>query len=125
MSATEEQQAADYLRYRGKCREFCDAAIAADSSLTLVRGYYICPFWGKQEHWWTVRVDGTIHDPTAAQFPSRGHGDYEPFDGTVECAECGKSMPEADASFHGNYAFCSCLCQCRFVGIDPLRCRTP
>jgi hypothetical protein len=104
---------------RGKCRELSEAAVAADPGLTLVRGHYICPYWGKQAHWWTVRSDGTIFDPTAGQFPSHGAGEYVPFDGIVPCAECGAEMTEAEAAkgAHGNYAFCSTSCACRFVGI--------
>jgi len=34
-----------YDKYRGKCKEYCDAAVAADSTLTLVRGHYWCPVW--------------------------------------------------------------------------------
>lgn len=108
-----------YARFRGKCKELSEAAVAADPALTLVRGHYWCPVWGTREpHWWTVRSDGSIHDPTAQQFPSKGLGVYEPFDGTVECAECGKALREEDAAFHGNYAFCpDTSCAMRFVGL--------
>ena len=110
-----------YKKFRGKCKELCEAACAQDSSLTLVRGHYFCPIWNSEEaHWWTVREDGTIHDPTKEQFPSRGHGIYTEFDGTVECSECGKSMTEEDASFESNYTFCSPRCHARFVGVEHL-----
>jgi hypothetical protein len=106
---------------RGKCREMSEAAVAADPSLTLVRGFYHCPIWGKQAHWWTRRADGTLYDPTVAQFPSNGFGDYEEYDGTVECDECHKRVPEAEAHFDGNgrYAFCSHRCGLLFVGLEP------
>jgi hypothetical protein len=108
----------DYLTYRGKCKEMSEAAVAADATLTLVCGHYHCPTWGQQEHWWTVRADGTVYDPTAAQFPSRGLGVYVPWDGTHECAECGKSMTtEEVGSAEGRYAFCSSRCHGRFVGV--------
>lgn len=94
-----------------------EAAVAADLTLTLVRGFYYCPVWGKQEHWWTIRSDGSVFDPTARQFPSKGMGDYVPFDGLVQCAECGKQMREQDASFDGRYPFCSYQCHGRFVGL--------
>lgn len=107
-----------YRTFRGKCKEMSEAAVAADPSLTLVRGYYFCPIWNKEEqHWWTVRPDGTIHDPTRLQFPSAGHGEYTPFDGTVECSECGKRMKEEEASFESRYCFCSTRCHMRFVGL--------
>lgn len=108
----------DYTRFRGKCREMSEAAVAADPSLTLVRGHYICPIWGEQAHWWTVRRDGSIHDPTALQFPSGGLGEYVPFDGTVKCDECGKRMQEAEVRYReGRYVLCSYECFGKLVGV--------
>lgn len=108
----------NYAKYRGKCKEMSEAACAADPTLTLVRGHYHCPVWGEQPHWWTVRSDGTVYDPTAPQFPSGGLGEYVPFDGIVPCAECGKEMREEDVrTAEGNYAFCSTACALRFVGL--------
>lgn len=107
-----------YLKYRGRCKELSEAACAADPTLTLVRGHYFCPMWNSEEpHWWTVRSDGSVYDPSCAQFPSRGLGVYTPFDGMVSCAECGKEMDEDVASFESNYAFCSSRCYGRFVGV--------
>jgi hypothetical protein len=107
-----ETNTEDYIQYRGKCKEMSEDAIANDPTLTLVRGHYWCPFWGTQPHWWTVRQDGTIYDPTARQFPSKGEGDYIPFDGKVTCSECGKEVEEDEAYYHGNYALCSYECMC-------------
>jgi len=107
----------DYMQYRGRCKELSEQAIAADPTLRLVRGYYHCPIWGRQEHWWTSRQDGTIHDPSARQFPSKGIGEYEEFSGICECANCGKEIEEADAISYGSYAFCSSECVCAFVGV--------
>jgi len=104
---TSEQIVEDYIKYRGKCKEYCEAAIAEDPTLTIVRGHYWDYMWGEQAHWWTVRTDGTIYDPTKAQFPSNGMGDYTPFNGIITCAQCGKEVPEEDAQYYGNYAFCS------------------
>ena len=112
-----DQRAADYKRFRGKCKELSEAAALADKSLTVIRGHYHCPIYGKQPHWWCEKADGTIVDPSVKQFPSGGIGDYEPFNGVVECAQCGKEMEEADARFESNYAFCSCACNMRFVGL--------
>ncbi len=108
----------DYLEYRGKCKEMAEEAACLDPTLRLVRGYYFCPIWNVEEpHWWCEREDGTIFDPTAKQFPSKGAGIYTEFDGTVTCAECGKEMREVEARFDSNYAFCSVTCNMRFVGL--------
>lgn len=101
---------------RGKCKELSEAAVAADPTLTLVRGFYYCPVWGEQQHWWAQAQDGTIVDPTAAQFPSLGKGQYIPFDGTVHCANCDKSMEESSVEYaDSHYAFCSYQCYGHFV----------
>jgi hypothetical protein len=114
----EDVDQSDYIKYRGKCKEFCEQVMKTDLSLTLVRGHYFCPVWGTSEpHWWLTKPDGTIVDPTAKQFGSKGMGIYTPFDGIVECSQCGKEMIEAEASFYGNYAFCSTKCNLRFVGL--------
>ena len=107
----------DYAKYRGKCKEFSEAAVAEDPTLTLVRGYYYCPITGKQQHWWCKRADGSIYDPTVKQFPSKGMGEYEEFDGWIECAMCGKSVHESEAHFNGNYACCSYTCGRKLVGV--------
>lgn len=107
-----------YAKYRGKCKELSEAAVAKDSSLRLVRGYYYEPIWGTiEQHWWTVREDGTIYDPTKDQFPSRGLGTYEEFDGWYNCEECGKEIEEKDAVYCGNYVVCSNQCAMRLVGL--------
>lgn len=113
-----EYQNMNYLKYRGKCKEFCEEAVSKDPTLTLVRGHYYCPIWNSNEpHWWTERDDGTIYDPTKDQFPSAGLGSYVKFTGVVECAQCGKLVFEEDARVDGNYAFCSYECHGRFIGI--------
>ena len=114
-----ESYETNYKKYRGKCREFSEQAVKDDPSLRLVRGYYWCPIWNKEEqHWWCETPDGTIVDPTVLQFPSAGAGMYREYDGTVECAECGKTLNEEDATFYSNYAFCkNTPCLCKFVGV--------
>lgn len=110
----------DYLAYRGKCKELAEAACASDSTLRLVRGHYICPMWGEQAHWWCVRPDGSIVDPSAGQFPSKGYGTYVEFDGNVDCANCGRTMREDDVPYHeSRYAFCSYTCYGQFIGVVP------
>lgn len=119
MSTANEPQESDYLKYRGNCKEYSEQLIKNNSELTLVRGYYYCPVFGKQAHWWVKDKDGNITDPTKNQFPSKGFGVYEEFDGTMECSECGKTIIESEAIIDGNghYAFCSSKCNMKFVGV--------
>jgi len=108
----------DYMVYRGRCKEMVEEAIANDATLRAVRGHYCCPLWGDQPHWWCEKPDGTIIDPSAKQFPFGGEvGEYVEFNGIIECAECGKSVPENEARIDGNYGFCSMECNAKFVGV--------
>lgn len=104
---------------RGKCKEYAEKLVEEDSSLTLQRGHYICPIWGKQPHWWTTKPDGSIIDPTIDQFPKPHIGEYVPFTGDIICDNCGKTIPETEAYIDGNghYGFCSIKCNMRFVGL--------
>lgn len=108
----------DYAKYRGKCKEMSEAACLADPTLRLARGHYHDAMWGEQAHWWCVKPDGTIIDPTKDQFPTKGSGAYIEFDGRVECSNCGKEGTEDifDCS-HGRYCFCSSQCYGQFVGV--------
>lgn len=107
----------DYAKYRGKCREFCEELIIEDPTLIMVRGWYVCPMWGKQAHWWCRREDGTVVDPTVKQFPTAaGAAEYVEYDGYVECEQCGKRVHEDEAHMDGHHAFCSCTCYARCIG---------
>lgn len=114
---TTSNDVSDYIKYRGKCKEFCEKAIEQDSTLKLVRGHYHCPVWGEQAHWWTVRADGSIFDPTKDQFPSKGIGEYVEFDGRLSCEECGAETTEDTGVIMGNYICCSGRCARRLVGV--------
>ena len=107
----------DYEKYRGKCKELAETAVSQKPELILVRGFYHDAFWGKQQHWWTQYPDGTVFDPSKDQFPTKGLGEYEPFDGLCECFECGKKVKEADAKFESNHTFCSTRCLLKCVGL--------
>lgn len=106
-----------YRLLAGHCKSICDAIASVRKEWTPVRGHYVCPFWGERAHWWLVSKDGVIYDPTVDQFPVPHVGEYIPFNGIVACSECGKEMPESEASFESNYAFCSVACHMRFVGL--------
>ena len=108
----------NYQIFRGKCKEACEALQSALPDLELVRGYYTPLFTGKAEpHWWLKTPTGTIVDPTKWQFECQGSGDYEEFDGTVDCEQCGKSIQEKDVLMNGNYPCCSELCCLKLVGL--------
>lgn len=93
----------------GRCAEMTLAMVTQFPELRRVRGHYHCRFWGAREHWWCVAPDGKIIDPTAAQFPSKGHGEYiEHIEGSPEptgkCPDCG------GYTYKGN-TFCSPECE--------------
>jgi len=114
----EPAELSDYMKYRGKCKEMSEAAVVGDPDLTLVRGHYFCPIWGTDEpHWWTTRADGTIYDPSAKQFASKGNGIYSEFGGVVICEECGAETTEEKMILMGNYPTCSDGCAMRLVGL--------
>jgi len=107
----------DYLTYRGRCKELAEDAVKSDPSLRLVRGYYLCPLWGKQAHWWCVKSDGTIIDLSVKQFPTAGVGaEYVEYDGTLDCEHCGKTVHEQDAYKVDHHAYCSDQCYARDIG---------
>lgn len=121
---SEEVAPSDYYKtFRGRCKQYCEAEIRLDPTLTLVRGHIFVSAWPSepvQPHWWCKRADGTVLDPTWYQFPFTEAPSaqlYTEFDGRVSCAECGKEMDESGARFESNYAFCSSRCYGRFVGL--------
>ena len=107
----------DYMQFRGKCQEACQDAVRRDSGLRIVRGWYYCPVWGKQAHWWCVKPDGTIMDPTVRQFPTKGVGaEYKEFDGYVDCEYCGQDILLDDAYRYEQHIYCSSACFGHDVG---------
>ena len=110
MFQTEDELHSNYEKYRGKCKQLSEEEIKKDPTLRLVRGHYYCPHWGEQQHWWTVREDGTINDPSKLQFPSAGNGAYVDFNGIITCEQCGNQKHEEDACIVGNHVYCSGEC---------------
>jgi len=115
--ALDTDNLSDYQKFRGKCREMSEALIKDDPSLALVRGHYWDADWGPQEHWWCIKPNGEIVDPTKDQFPSKGNGLYEEFSGICTCEQCGTEVAEADVCMVGNYPCCSSECGMRLVGL--------
>jgi hypothetical protein len=106
-----EKTQTNYQKYRGKCRELSQKACDEDPTLTLVRGWYHCPLWGKQQHWWCERPDNSILDPTKDQFPSKGTGEYQKFTGICECEHCGAEITEQGAFVSPNRRiYCNYTC---------------
>jgi len=105
-----------YAKYRGKCKEYCDAMLKEDPTLTLKRGYYHCTWSATREpHWWLVDTEGNIVDPTAEQFMSLGRGVYEEYDGEPVCEDCGTKKPEKEFYVLVPYPICSVECYGNFV----------
>jgi hypothetical protein len=97
----------------GKCKEMAEEMAKIFPELTIVRGHYYCMVWGEREHWWLVDEQGHIVDPTAAQFPTKGNGEYVPWDeGAPEptgmCPNCGEYC------YDGNYC-CSESCSISYA----------
>lgn len=105
----------DYLKYRGKCKELAEQACKENKSLRLIRGWYICPVLGKQQHWWAKDERGIIHDPSKNQFPSKGTGEYIEFDGYFTCEVCGKIFPESELHALGSHTTCSYECYGKLI----------
>lgn len=101
---------------RGKCQSAALRLAAEDPSLTAVAGWYNDPEWGREEHWWCIREDGSIVDPTAAQFPSNGAGRYDQYVGEAWCLECGADIPW-DTYMETGQPICSAKCYGRMVGV--------
>ena len=101
---------------RGKCQEYAERAVSEDPTLRLVRGWYHDPIWGSQEHWWTERPDGTVFDPTSAQFPMGGiEWLYEEYQGVFPCMGCGAEVHEEDPERYESN--CTSRCYGRMVGL--------
>lgn len=78
----------------GHCAELTLEMQKEFPELERVRGHYYCAFWGKREHWWLVDKAGSVVDPSAAQFPSKGLGEYAEWDDSLPeptgmCPNCG------------------------------------
>lgn len=81
----------------GKCSEITREMAEAFPELSRVCGLYLCFMWGERQHWWLTDKEGSVVDPTAAQFPSKGAGHYhqmtpEEIENEIpiaSCANCG------------------------------------
>lgn len=90
-----------------------------DTSLRLVRGWYIDALWGEQEHWWCVNSAGEILDPTVEQFPT-GHipelRKYREYSGIYSCPGCGVAIAVETSPTMTADGFCCGTCYGDTVG---------
>ena len=104
----------------GHCEEAAHNMALEFPALRLVRGHYHCPIWGKRQHWWCETAEGTVIDPTASQFPSKGvMGSYEEAEEHTMvrigcCAFCGEDimapLSEVEAGRVTHPTVCSKAC---------------
>ena len=78
----------------GDCWKVTELMAAQFPELRRVRGHYEDWLWGDRTHWWLIAPDGSIVDPTAAQFPTKGNAAYREWhEGDREplgiCPNCG------------------------------------
>lgn len=107
----------DYLVFRGKCKKACEALKQVLPELKLVRGYVILGDGTEEPHWWLKSPEGTVVDPTEAQFNSP-IAIYTEFNGSIRCEQCGEVIPEKDAIEVNNRAVCSGKCAMRLMGLS-------
>lgn len=93
----------------GACREVTERMAAAFPELRRVYGFYYSLAWGRRTHWWLVTSEGIVVDPTSAQFPCLGFGDYEELNSldeapTGRCADCACDV-------YNGAIFCSSGCE--------------
>jgi len=97
----------------GKCAEATLEMQKVFPELIRVRGHYFDAIWGERQHWWLIDNGGEIIDPTCGQFPTKGGGEYKPWnEGSIEptglCPNCGEYC------FH-NKTCCSSKCDTEYA----------
>jgi hypothetical protein len=100
---------------RAECNQFTREFVMKFPHLTRVPGFYgrVIGDYHGTEHWWCVEPDGTIVDPTAAQFQP-GHT-YTPLDENKHTIKIGRCMNCGDDIFglkaQGPKSICSKECE--------------
>jgi hypothetical protein len=88
---------------RGRCQSAAHALAEAFPELRVVRGYCQLANGFTPQHWWCETADGTVIDPTAAQFEAEGIIGYDEYDekkhGPLpigKCMNCGFEVYNSD-----------------------------
>ena len=105
----------------GQCAKWCERMRDVFAELELRAGYYMDVAWGPRQHWWLQAPDGSIVDPTASQFPTKGKGVYEAL--AEDERPIGKCMDCGSDTFRTSYdsQFCTEKCEQatrRYMGIS-------
>lgn len=89
----------------GTCKKYCAKMKKEFPELQIKKGFYIEPNWGGRtslkgikEHFWLVDINNKIVDPTKAQYPSNGYGEY------IELTNL-KIKPTGKCLYCGDYTF--------------------
>ena len=89
----------------GQCKEVTRQMAETFPELKRIRGHYYCWAWGERAHWWLADTNGTIIDPTAQQFPSKGKGEYVTVGGEwKKCSACNGKGGHTKVTSHGKGA---------------------
>lgn len=91
----------------GSCASATEQMVKAFPELRRVAGFY-----GGREHWWCVAPDGTVVDPTAAQFDP-GFA-YEEYDAARHGPRRSGRCPECGDDVYEGADFCSPACLRRY-----------
>lgn len=105
---------------RGKCFEAVQQMTSAFPELKPVCGF-VETTWGNDQHHWCVAADGSIVDPTRAQFPVVfSYEALDPSDpATLARIPTGVCMDCGDSVYDGS-TFCSMACErstCASMGL--------
>lgn len=109
----------EFEKVYGQCAKYVRQMVTVFPELHVRAGYYFDFQWGMRQHWWLETPDGTVIDPTAHQFPSKGRGPYEvlePGDRPVGiCMDCGADVfnkdPETGQRNDSAPNFCNARCE--------------
>jgi len=99
----------------GFCHSRATDMQEAFPELVLCRGYYVSVLDGSRPHWWLKDAEGSVIDPTAAQFQMKDGGVYQEYEESIhgelpigKCMNCGSEVFESE----NPPASCCCSPEC-------------